>query len=79
MAYFCSVNASSPDNVKALFRRAKAHVGAWNPREAREDFTRVIELDHSLLATVRKELKQLEEMEKKKDEEDKSKLKGKIF
>lgn len=65
--------------MKALFRRAKAHVGAWNPREAHEDFARVMELDHSLLATVRKELKQLEEMERKQDEEDKSKLKGKIF
>jgi len=70
---------SSTDNVKALFRRAKAHVGAWNPQQAREDFTRVMQLDHSLMATVQKELKQLEEMEKNWDEEDKSKLKGKIF
>jgi len=62
-----------------LFRRAKAHVGAWNPQQAREDFTRVMQLDHSLTATVQKELKQLEEMERNQDEEDKSKLKGKIF
>jgi len=74
-----SVDVSSTDNVKALFRRAKAHVGAWNPLEAREDFTRVMQLDHSLMATVQKELKQLEEMERNRDEEDKSKLKGKIF
>jgi hypothetical protein len=38
-----------------------------------------MELDHSLLVTIQKELKQLEEMEKKRDEEDRSKLKGKIF
>ena len=31
------------------------------------------------MATVQKELKQLEEMERNKDEEDKLKLKGKIF
>jgi AH receptor-interacting protein len=54
-------------------------VGAWNPQQAREDFTQVMELDHSLLATVRKEMKQLEEMEKKRDEDDRSKLKGKMF
>jgi len=62
-----------------LFRRAKAHVGAWNPQQAREDFTRVMQLDHSLMATVQKEIKQLEEMERNRDKEDKSKLKGKIF
>jgi hypothetical protein len=38
-----------------------------------------MQLDHSLIATVQKELKQLEEMERNQDEEDKSKLKGKIF
>jgi hypothetical protein len=38
-----------------------------------------MQLDHSLMATVQKELKQLEEMERNQDEEDKSKLKGKIF
>jgi len=32
-----------------------------------------------LMAAVQKELKQLEEMERNRDEEDKSKLKGKIF
>lgn len=52
----CStVLKSDPDNVKALFRRAKAHVGAWNPQQARGDFTRVMQLDHSLMATVQKE------------------------
>jgi AH receptor-interacting protein len=62
-----------------LFRRARGHVGAWNPQQAREDFVRVMQLDHSLTAAVQKELRQLEEMERIRDEEDKSKLKGKIF
>jgi AH receptor-interacting protein len=50
-------------------------VGAWNPQAALDDFIRVMELDQSLRAAVQKELKQLEEMEKKRDEEDRGKLK----
>lgn len=67
------------DNVKALFRRAKAHVGAWNPEEARSDFHRVLELDPSLGNIVRNELKLLDLAEKEKNKEDKAKLCGKIF
>ncbi|TRY70478.1 hypothetical protein TCAL_10314 [Tigriopus californicus] len=65
---------TDPDNVKARFRRAKAHVGAWNPDSAKEDFQRVIDLDPSIAITCKKELKKLEEMEKQKDEADKKKL-----
>lgn len=65
-----------PDNVKALFRRAKAHVGAWNPEEAQEDFQKVMTLDSSLTSAVQKELKLLEELQKQKDSEDRNKLKG---
>jgi AH receptor-interacting protein len=64
--------------VKALFRRAKAHVGAWNPREAKEDFSKVMELDPSLIAACKKELRNIEDMEKQKDAEDREKLK-KLF
>lgn len=65
-----------PDNVKALYRRAKAHVGAWNPEEARSDFERVMELDSSLINNVKKELKILEELKRDRDIQDKEKLKG---
>lgn len=67
-----------PDNVKALFRRAKAHVGAWNPAEAKEDFTRVMQLDQSLAGACRKEIAAIEALEKAKDEEDRTKL-NKLF
>ena len=65
-----------PDNVKALFRRAKAHIGAWNPNDAREDFKKVSELDSTLLQACTKELKHLEMLEKEKDSSDKDKLKN---
>lgn len=64
------------DNVKALFRRAKAHIGAWNPEEARKDFERVMALDQSLVKAVKKELQALEEQQRVKDLQDKEKLKG---
>jgi len=63
-----------PDNVKALFRRAKGHVGVWNPQEAKADFERVAVLDPSLATTCEKEIRAVEELEKKKNEEDKKKL-----
>ncbi|XP_044269500.1 AH receptor-interacting protein [Tribolium madens] len=67
---------SDPSNVKAYYRRAKAHVGAWNTREAFDDFRKVLELDQSLTTTVKKEMTALEEQIKKKDMEDKQKLKN---
>ena len=67
-----------PDNVKALYRRAKAHKGAWNPNESKTDFTKVLELDQSLLSTCTKEIKSIEELEKEKDIADKERLK-KLF
>ncbi|WAR03984.1 AIP-like protein [Mya arenaria] len=64
------------DNVKALFRRAKAHVGAWNPEEARNDYERVAQLDSSLANTVKKELAHIDRLQKERNLEDKKKLQG---
>ncbi|XP_071613509.1 aryl-hydrocarbon-interacting protein-like 1 isoform X2 [Heliangelus exortis] len=58
------------DNAKAYFKRAKAHAAVWNEREAREDFLRVAQLDPSMAAAVKKELKQLGERMRKKHVED---------
>lgn len=63
-----------PDNVKALFRRAKAHYGAWNPQEAREDFQRAAELDPTLQSAVNKELKAIDKTQHERDIEDKKRL-----
>ncbi|KAG8224205.1 hypothetical protein J437_LFUL002661 [Ladona fulva] len=76
----CSdVLKSEPDNVKALFRRAKAHVGAWNPKEAKLDFQRAAELDSSLKGVVAEEIRKMEKMEKEKNKEDAKKFRGKLL
>lgn len=67
------------DNVKALFRRAQAHVAVWNPEEARKDYERIKTLDSTLINMVNKELKNLDERVKQKNDEDKAKFMGKLF
>lgn len=65
-----------PDNVKAYYKRAKAHAAVWNEKEARADFAKVLELDPSLEPSVAKELRLLEERLRTKDKEDKNRYKG---
>jgi len=65
--------------VKALYRRGKAHVGAWNPKEARADFERVAELDTSMAKMVQKELANLDALEKQKISDDRAMFEGKMF
>ncbi|XP_014206075.1 AH receptor-interacting protein [Copidosoma floridanum] len=45
-----------PNNVKALYRRGKAHIGVWNEEEAIADLTKAAELDKSLQHGINKEL-----------------------
>jgi len=68
-----------PGNVKALFRRARAHVAVWNPDEAEADLNEALKLDSSLDKVVKKELSTLEQKRKEKDLEDKQMYQGKIF
>ncbi|XP_014224883.1 aryl-hydrocarbon-interacting protein-like 1 [Trichogramma pretiosum] len=51
-----TVLKSDPNNVKAFYKRGKAHIGAWNEKEAIADLTKAAELDKSLQATIDKEL-----------------------
>lgn len=74
-----TVLEAEPNNVKALFRRGKAHVGAWNCKEAEEDFHKVSQLDPTLQKLVDKEFQELSKLKKGKDAEDKAKLLGKMF
>ncbi|KAL4716688.1 hypothetical protein ACJJTC_004807 [Scirpophaga incertulas] len=64
------------DNVKALYRRAKAHVGAWNPDEAEKDFRLLKEIQPSLAATIEKELDNIKKLRREKKEQDKGALKN---
>lgn len=64
------------DNVKALYKRAKAHAAVWNEREARADFAKVLELDPSLEQSIAKELRIMEEKIRIKDKEEKNRYKG---
>ncbi|KOB76056.1 Peptidylprolyl isomerase, partial [Operophtera brumata] len=67
-----------PDNEKALFRRGKANIGAWNPVQAEEDFNKLKSLNPSLTATVEKELEYIYKLRKTKEVQDKDALK-KLF
>lgn len=64
------------DNVKAYFKRAKAHAAVWNVAEAQADFAKVLALDPSLRPVVSKQLKSLEARLREKDAEDKIRFKG---
>lgn len=59
-----------------MYRRAKANVGAWNPTEAKADYAMCLELDATLTKSIERELKQLDEQIKLKDNQDKSRLQG---
>lgn len=60
-----------PKNVKAYYRRAKANVGAWNPKEAEQDFKECLKLDKGLTNCVNDDLKKLKEEIMKKNIDDK--------
>lgn len=64
------------DNVKAYFKRGKAHAAVWNEAEARADFAKVIELDPSLETSVAKELRGMEDRIREKQKEEKGRYKN---
>ncbi|XP_061882268.1 AH receptor-interacting protein isoform X1 [Entelurus aequoreus] len=64
------------DNVKAYYKRAKAHAAVWNEMEARADFGKVLELDPSLGPSVAKELRAMEDRIRSKEKEEKGRYKG---
>ncbi|XP_039623584.1 aryl-hydrocarbon-interacting protein-like 1 [Polypterus senegalus] len=60
-----------PGNVKAYYKRGKAHTALWNEKEARQDFLTVLNLDPTLAPVIYKELKLLGERMKVKYYEEK--------
>ncbi|MCI4376013.1 hypothetical protein PGIGA_G00183090 [Pangasianodon gigas] len=65
-------------NVKAYFKRGKAHAAVWNEAEARADFEKVLVLDPSLGPAVAREIRAMEERIREKDKEEKGRYK-KLF
>ncbi|XP_076160862.1 aryl-hydrocarbon-interacting protein-like 1 [Ptiloglossa arizonensis] len=65
---------NDPDNVKALYRRGKAYIGAWDEEKAIKDLKRAAELDPTLQNTVEKELQAFSAAIKEKDQVEKNKL-----
>ncbi|BES95353.1 FKBP-type peptidyl-prolyl cis-trans isomerase [Nesidiocoris tenuis] len=74
-----TITEYEPENVKAVFRRAKAHMAVWNKEEAQRDLELLPKLDPSLQSTVNSMLKELAEMNKQTETEIKMKLQGKLF
>ncbi|XP_076381316.1 AH receptor-interacting protein-like [Megalopta genalis] len=66
------------DNVKALYRRGKAYIGAWDEEGATRDLRRAAELDPTLENVVDKELQVFSAVLKEKDLNEKKKL-SKLF
>lgn len=73
--YTDEVLKRDPENIKALFRRAKAHVGAWNLNEAKKDFKKCMEYDENMTETITKCFKELKTREMIKDKDDREKFK----
>jgi len=67
------------NNVKALFRRAKAHAAVWNVREAEQDFKRCKELDPTLKKDVENQINYLNQCVIKKEQKEREKFQGKLF
>ncbi|XP_027711918.1 AH receptor-interacting protein [Vombatus ursinus] len=64
------------DNVKAYFKRGKAHAAVWNAREAQADFAKVLQLQPALGPAVSRELRELQHRLRQKDLEDKARFQG---
>ncbi|XP_011141793.1 aryl-hydrocarbon-interacting protein-like 1 isoform X2 [Harpegnathos saltator] len=67
-----------PENVKALYRRGKAYIGAWDEKNAIKDLKKAAEIDPSLHNHTEKELQIFTTAIKEKDIAQKEKL-SKLF
>ncbi|KAJ3590659.1 hypothetical protein NHX12_008608 [Muraenolepis orangiensis] len=70
------INQHPGNEGKAFYLRAKAHMEVWNEEEARQDYTRVLDLDPGMKKQVKKELGVLSMRMEEKNLLDKAKYKG---
>lgn len=73
-----TVLKTEPENIKALYRRGKAYIGAWDEENAIKDLKKVAEIDPLLHNCVEKELQVFATAIKEKDIVQKEKL-SKLF
>jgi AH receptor-interacting protein len=74
-----SIVEQKPDHVKALYRRAKAHVAVWSFEEARRDFEACLRLDDTLSKDIGAQLNYINQLALKHDRQERQKFKGKLF
>ena len=79
ITYCDKVLQLQPDNVKAYYRRAKAHANVWNQVEAKKDYAKAAELDATLNEQITKELGRLDIKCKTVERQEKETLKEKLF
>ncbi|CAL8373334.1 aryl-hydrocarbon-interacting protein-like 1 isoform X1 [Gadus morhua] len=65
-----------PGVMKAYYLRAKAHIEVWNEAEARQDYSRVLDLDPGMKKLVKRDLAILTTRMEEKNQEDKTTYKG---
>lgn len=68
----------NPTNIKALFRRARAHAAVWDIGEAKKDFKKCVEYDKNMAKSVNKCIQEMETRELLKVREDRERF-GKMF
>lgn len=76
ITYCTEVLTYDPNNVKAYYRRAKAHCGTWNLAEAEKDYMKSVEFDSTLNAAAAKELSEFKKLLHEKERMDKDKFKS---
>lgn len=72
--YTDEVLKKDPENIKALFRRAKANAAVWNTNDARKDFKKCIEYDRNMTRSVTKCVQELKTREMLKNREDRERF-----
>ncbi|PAA90412.1 hypothetical protein BOX15_Mlig021722g1, partial [Macrostomum lignano] len=68
-----------PDNVKAVYRRAKAHAAVWDVAEAKQDFSRAAQLDPGLAAACDAAVRDLTDKVRERERLEKEQLRGKLI
>lgn len=76
--YSNEVLKRDPENIKALFRRAKAHAGVWNLNDARKDFKKCLEYDRNMAKSIAKCFQELKVREMIKEREERERY-GRMF